>query len=72
MHTFQDHLIRNVVTAHHTLRALTEAMNCAAYWRRNFDEMVDMTSSLTKTTEEAEDEPESSESGKSVLNVFEK
>ena len=43
----QDHLIKNVVTAHETLQALTEAINCAEYWQRCLDRIVEQTSKLT-------------------------
>ncbi|KAL1497260.1 hypothetical protein ABEB36_008254 [Hypothenemus hampei] len=43
----QDHLITNVVVAHDTLQALTEAISCAAYWQRCLDELMEKTSQLT-------------------------
>nr|CAI5837582.1 unnamed protein product [Callosobruchus analis] len=57
----QDHLIKNVVTAHETLQALTEAMNCASYWQRVLDGLVDQAAVLTdieQTQEESESESE--------------
>lgn len=44
----QDHLIKNVVTAHDTMRSLTEALNCAGYWQRCLDEIVRATTKLTE------------------------
>jgi hypothetical protein len=44
----QDHLIKNVVTAHETLQALTEAINCAGYWQRCLDRIVEQTSKITE------------------------
>ncbi|RZC34982.1 uncharacterized protein BDFB_001383 [Asbolus verrucosus] len=43
----QDHLIKNVVTAHETFLALTEAINCAGYWQRSLDRIVEQTSKFT-------------------------
>lgn len=40
-------MIKNVVTAHETLQALTEAMNCAGYWHRSLDDIVKKTVALT-------------------------
>ncbi|XP_048519532.1 uncharacterized protein LOC109536729 isoform X2 [Dendroctonus ponderosae] len=45
----QDHLIRNVVVAHDTLQALTEAVSCAAYWQRCLDTLMEKTCGLTDT-----------------------
>ncbi|CAH1986307.1 unnamed protein product [Acanthoscelides obtectus] len=58
----QDHLIKNVVTAHETLQALTEAMNCASYWQRVLDGLVDQASVLTNI-EQSKTEESESESG---------
>ncbi|VEN47457.1 unnamed protein product [Callosobruchus maculatus] len=61
----QDHLIKNVVTAHETLQALTEAMNCASYWQRVLDGLVDQAAVLTDIEEvQAESESESEEEKK--------
>lgn len=50
----QDHLIKNVVTAHETLQALTEAINCAGYWQRCLDRIVEQTSKITEIDVETE------------------
>lgn len=44
----QDHLITDVVVAHATLEALTEAISCAAYWQRCLDDLVEKTCGLTQ------------------------
>ncbi|XP_057652493.1 uncharacterized protein LOC130891655 isoform X2 [Diorhabda carinulata] len=56
----QDHLIKNVVTAHETLAALTDAINCTQYWRRCLDGLIKTTSSLTSVEKSGSSGEESS------------
>ncbi|XP_072387109.1 uncharacterized protein [Diabrotica undecimpunctata] len=58
----QDHLIKNVVTAHNTFAALTEAMQCAQYWRRCLDDLVETTASITVPQEKEKVSSSSEES----------
>lgn len=64
----QDHLIKNVVTAHETLDSLTEAMNMAQYWRKCLDSLVATTAALTDLDEM---ESSSEESVLSTIEIFE-
>ncbi|XP_023024149.2 uncharacterized protein [Leptinotarsa decemlineata] len=64
----QDHLIKNVVTAHETFQALTEAMNCAGYWQRCLDNLVQKTTALTELNK---DESDSEESGDDFVEIEE-
>ncbi|KAL3274382.1 hypothetical protein HHI36_015780 [Cryptolaemus montrouzieri] len=50
----EDHLIKNVITAHDPMRALTEALNCAGYWQRCLDEIVQATSQLATVQRDEE------------------
>lgn len=65
----QDHLITNVVVAHDTLQALTEAISCAAYWQRCLDNLVDKTCGLTERKDEAGAVAVSSEEDSSGENI---
>lgn len=44
-------------------------MNCAAYWRRCLDEMVEMTAELTQARSEDLESSTSSETGKKYLII---
>ncbi|KAK9885171.1 hypothetical protein WA026_010681 [Henosepilachna vigintioctopunctata] len=59
----QDHLIKNVVAAHDTMRALTEALNCTGYWQRCLDEIVQATSKLFTAVPPADEYSSESETG---------
>ncbi|KAG5880749.1 hypothetical protein JTB14_030574 [Gonioctena quinquepunctata] len=63
----QDNLIKDVVTAHETFQALTEAMNYAGYWQSCLDNLVQKASALTGL-----DEPEmTSEESEGVQDLEE-
>ncbi|CAG9863118.1 unnamed protein product [Phyllotreta striolata] len=63
----QDHLIRNVVTAHETLGSLTDAMNMAQSWRRCLDGLVATCASIC----DIEDVSSSEESVLSAIDICE-